>query len=130
MAGAARAGALIYVADLARQAQFYQALLGMQVLHQDAQYAVLDNGDTQLVLHRMPAPYVEQIVISVPPTLREQCAIKLFFSVPSLARAEVKVADLGGGMLPEQWSGAGFVVRNAFDPEGNLFQLRQWEPGN
>ena len=62
-------------------------------------------------------------------TARRSCgkrgAIKLFFTVPSLAWAEAKAADLGGGLLPQQWTGPGFVVRNAFDPEGNILQLRE-----
>ncbi|MGL4477784.1 MAG: glyoxalase/bleomycin resistance/dioxygenase family protein, partial [Aeromonas veronii] len=31
----------------------------------------------------------------------------------------------GGGLLSQQWTGPGFVVRNAFDPEGNILQLRE-----
>ncbi|MGL5287015.1 MAG: VOC family protein [Aeromonas sp.] len=126
MAGAARAGALIYVSDLARQIRFYQTLLGMQVLHHADDYAVLENADAQLVLHSIPAPYADKVVVHNPPQIRETSAIKLFFSVSSLAQAEVKAADLGGGLLPAQWSGPGFVMRNGFDPEGNVLQLREW----
>ncbi|MFR9717818.1 glyoxalase/bleomycin resistance/dioxygenase family protein [Aeromonas diversa] len=126
MTKAARAGALIYVSDLGKQLHFYRTLLGMDVLHQDAEYAVLDHADAQLVLHVIPPAYADNVALTTPPTLREQCAIKLFFSVPSLARAEIMADDLGGGVLAQQWRGPGFVVRNAFDPEGNVLQLRQW----
>lgn len=123
MAGAARAGAVIYVSDLAVQIRFYQTLFNMSVLHRQADYGVLENEDIQLVLRTMPAP----VAVSSPPALRQNCAIMLFFSVPSLAWAELKAADLGGELLAQQWSGPGFVMRRGVDPEGNVLQLREWQ---
>ena len=44
----------------------------------------------------------------------------------SLTAAQATAERFGGLVLPEQWqSPGGFVVRNACDPEGNIFQLRQ-----
>ena len=126
MPGPARAGALIYARDLGLLTRFYRTVLQMMVCHQDGQLVVLENTDIQLLLHIIPAPYSGQVVVTTPPELREQSAIKLFFTVPSLAWAEARAADLGGGLLPQQWSGSGFVVRNAFDPEGNVLQLREF----
>ena len=31
----------------------------------------------------------------------------------------------GGGVFEEEWQGPGVVVRNAFDCEGNVFQVRE-----
>lgn len=126
MPGPARAGALIYAKDPGLLTHFYRTLLQMDLLSQDEQLVVLENGDFQLLLHTIPEPYAGQIEVTQPPELRERSAIKLFFTVPSLARAEAKAADLGGGLLPQQWSGPGFVLRNAFDPEGNILQLREF----
>ena len=126
MPGPARAGALIYARDPGLLSHFYRTLLQMEIRSQSDELIVQENADIQLLLHAIPAPYAEQVVITTPPQLREQGAIKLFFTVPSLAWAEAKASDLGGGLLPQQWSGPGFVVRNAFDPEGNILQLREF----
>ncbi|MEM0554395.1 MULTISPECIES: VOC family protein [Aeromonas] len=126
MPGPARAGALIYAREPGLLSHFYRTLLQMEIRSQSEQLIVLENGDIQLLVHAIPEPYIGQVVVTTPPALREQGVIKLFFTVPSLAWAEAKAADLGGGLLPQQWSGPGFVVRNAFDPEGNILQLREF----
>ena len=126
MPGPARAGALIYAREPGLLSHFYRTLMQMEIRSQSEQLIVLENGDIQLLVHAIPEPYIGQVVVTTPPALREQGAIKLFFTVPSLAWAEAKAADLGGGLLPQQWSGPGFVVRNAFDPEGNILQLREF----
>lgn len=125
MSGPARAGALIYAKDPALLTHFYRSLLQMEIRSQSNELIVLENGDIQLLIHAIPAPYADQVEVTRPPELRETGAIKLFFTVPSLAWAEVRAADLGGGLSSQQWSGPGFVVRNAFDPEGNILQLRE-----
>lgn len=129
MPGPARAGALIYAREPGLLSHFYRTLLQMEIRSQSEQLIVLENGDIQLLVHAIPERYIGQVVVTTPPALREQGAIKLFFTVPSLAWAEAKAADLGGGLLPQQWSGPGFVVRNAFDPEGNILQLREFLNG-
>lgn len=121
----ARAGALIYAKDPGLLTHFYRMLLQMEIRSQSDDLIVLDNGDIQLVIHAIPESYAEQVQITRPPELRDAGAIKLFFTVPSLAWAEARAADLGGGLQPQQWSGPGFVLRNAFDPEGNILQLRE-----
>jgi predicted enzyme related to lactoylglutathione lyase len=126
MPGPARAGALIYARDIGLLTHFYRTLLQMDIRSQDAAFVVMENDDIQLLIHAIPEPIACDIDIQVPPILREQGAIKLFFTVPSLAWAEARAADLGGGLLPQQWPGPGFVLRNAFDPEGNILQLREF----
>ncbi|CAM3861087.1 MULTISPECIES: VOC family protein [Aeromonas] len=126
MPGPARAGALIYARDLGLLTHFYRTLLQMDIRSQDAAFVVMENDDIQLLIHAIPESIACDIDIQVPPQLREQGAIKLFFTVPSLAWAEARAADLGGGLLPQQWPGPGFVLRNAFDPEGNILQLREF----
>ena len=126
MPGPARAGALIYARDLGLLTHFYRTLLQMDIRSQDAAFVVMENDDIQLLIHAIPESIAFDIDIQVPPQLREQGAIKLFFTVPSLAWAEARAADLGGGLLPQQWPGPGFVLRNAFDPEGNILQLREF----
>ncbi len=120
----ARAGALIYAKQLDAMSRFYQALLGMTLLMADDAHHVLENDDCQLIIHAIPPHIAATFEIAVPPEPRQAQAIKLFFTVDSLARAEQQVADLGGGLFGPVYDGPGFKARNAFDLEGNLFHLR------
>jgi predicted enzyme related to lactoylglutathione lyase len=54
--------------------------------------------------------------------------VKLFFTVPSLAAAEEVSTSLGGAVFGPSYGGPGFAARNACDPEGNVFQLREFAP--
>lgn len=124
MAGPARAGAMIYAKDIQRLADFYGALVAMTPIHQTTELVVLESADFQLVVHAMAEQFAANLVISSPPELR-QSAIRLFFTVPSLATARRHAADQGGSVGEELWQGPGFVMANAVDPEGNPFQLRE-----
>ena len=125
MSAPARAGALIYAKDLPRLSAFYQELLGMTVRHADADYHVLATPDTQLIVHAIAPAIAATFAITTPPALREDAAIKLFFTVPSLAAARARARAIGGDVFDEEWEGPGFRVRNAHDPEGNILQLRE-----
>ena len=108
MPGPARAGALIYARDPGLLSHFYRTLLQMEIRSQSDELIVQENADIQLLLHAIPAPYAEQVVITTPPQLREQGAIKLFFTVPSLAWAEAKAISVAAccrssGPAPVSW---------------------------
>jgi predicted enzyme related to lactoylglutathione lyase len=121
----ARAGIFIYATDPSRLTSFYESVLGMTTAHRTEQMAVLRSPDLQLIVHAMPPDVASQISISSPPQLRNAAAIKFFCTVESIQAAEELAQNLGGNVFPEQWHGPGFVVRNASDPEGNIFQVRQ-----
>ncbi|WP_147693086.1 VOC family protein [Vogesella mureinivorans] len=125
MPGPARAGALIYARHLPQLAAFYQQLLGMQLLHGDAEHQVLANADFQLIVHAMPPHIAANVHIDTPPQPRSEQAIKLFFTVPSLADAAQLAAAQGGALYREHYQGPGFTVCNGHDPEGNIFHLRE-----
>lgn len=120
MPGPARAGALLYAGDIETVATFYQQLLSMERHSVSRERIVLESPDFQLVVHALPAQ------VAVPPAVPRPGAVRLFFTVQSLARAREDAARLGGVVHEEQWSGPGFVVCNASDPEGNAFQLREF----
>ena len=128
MSGPARAGCLVYALDLSRLAGFYEAVLGMERLHATEEIVVLQSPDFQLLVHAIPPQYAEGIEIWSPPELRKNTALKFFFTVPSLEEAAIQLDALGGGFSGGTWDGPGFKVRNAFDPEGNIFQLRAAQP--
>ena len=125
MPGPARAGALIYAKDLPRVSRCYESLLGMRVLLADAHHHVIESADFQLVIHAIPPAIAETFTIASPPAAREETAIKLFFTVPSLADAEAVLHAHGGRLLEGRWDGPGFAIANACDCEGNILQLRE-----
>lgn len=125
MPGPAQAGLFIYAKDLDRLADFYCRVLSMHVIAKSSDLRVLDSPDMQLVLHEIPRFIANQIEITVPPLKREDTALKFFFTVPSLAAAQSAMRATGGDLFGETFDGPGFRARNAYDPEGNIFQLRE-----
>lgn len=127
MSGPARAGALIYARFLEPLTAFYRALLDARVVHADAEYAVLQSADMQIVVHAMPSHIVDSVQVSSPPAVREQTAIKLFFTVPDITAAQAVIARHGGIAPLQHWRGKGFTAFNGVDPEGNVLQLRVFD---
>lgn len=125
MPGPARAGLFIYAKDPERLSLFYESVAGMVRLHQTEELTVIESSDIQLLIHRIPPSMATRITIKSPPDRREDIALKFFFTVPSLAEARQQAALLGGEVFNENWNVAGFVVCNACDPEGNIFQVRE-----
>lgn len=125
MSGSARAGLFIYAKDLECLAVFYESIAGMARLHQTDELVVLESPDIQLLVHIIPPHIAAGITIKSPPEYREDTALKFFFTVPSLSKARTVAARLGGEVFNESWQGPGFLVCNACDPEGNIFQVRE-----
>ena len=125
MSGPARAGVFIYARNLERLAAFYAQVLGMQRLHARDDLVVLDAPDLQIVLHAIPAAIAASIVIETPPVPRENSAYKFFYTVDGIDAARERATAAGGDVAQQRWSGPGFEVCNAIDPEGNIFQLRE-----
>jgi len=120
-------GALIFVKDLPRMAQFYADLLSLREVLADADHTVLESAHGQLVVHRIPQTIAETFTIEIPPLVREETPIKLFFAISSLAQARAAAPALGGSVQDEsrEWKLGRFTVCDAVDPEGNVLQLRQ-----
>ena len=128
MAAPARAGLFIYAKDLANLAGFYEKLLGLARVRSTEEMVILSSQDLQIIVHAMPGDVARETDISSPPAIRDNAAFKFFYTVPSLSEAQAVAGSLGGQVLSEQWRGPGFIVRNAVDPEGNIFQLRESAP--
>ena len=125
MPGPAAAGVLIYAKDFQSLAGFYEQVLGMQRLHEDANVIVLESAALQLVIHALPADIAARVKIGTPPQRRADVALKFFVTVPAIAEAESAAQALGGQVFDERWQGPGFAACNAMDKEGNVFQLRE-----
>jgi predicted enzyme related to lactoylglutathione lyase len=124
----ASSGLFIYAKDLPRMAAFYETVLDLAPAHPSPDLVMLRAPGIELLLHAIPPHIAADIDISVPPVAREDAALKFFFTVPSLAAAAGIAARHGGEVLAARWQGPGFSVRNAVDPEGNIFQLREASP--
>ena len=90
----------------------------MRRSHANDERIVLTSDDADLVIHATSAPMPD---IGTP---RTDVAIKPFFTVVALDLALDEVDAAGGTRMPGDWSGPGFTVCNACDPEGNIVQLR------
>jgi predicted enzyme related to lactoylglutathione lyase len=124
MPGPARAGLFVYASDKERLVCFYEAIAGMVRLHETPELTVLESPDIQLLVHQIPAHIAATFTIESPPVRREDSALKFFFTVASISAARAKAVELGGEVFSENWQGPGFIVCNAMDPEGNVFQVR------
>jgi hypothetical protein len=89
----------------------------MRRLFADAAHVVLESPDFQLLI-QAASPRGEAAGASATPAAREGAGVKLFFTVPSLARAGAIARALGGEMYDPPYAGPGFTVRNGSDPEG------------
>lgn len=124
-------GAVIFAKDMARVAAFYQQVCGLQPAGGDKGHVVLVAGDSQLIVHAIPARHAKDIVITQPPQRREETPIKPVFAVASLAAARAYAQALGGVLDPvaREWTytrlGQTRTMCDGHDPEGNVFQLWQ-----
>jgi predicted enzyme related to lactoylglutathione lyase len=119
-------GAVIFSADQARLAKFYQATTGLSVFLADDDLTVLGSEHFELVLHALKGePPTKE-----PPDVRHDSYLKVFFPVQSLAEARTKAAALGGRLEPQdkEWTARGFRACEAVDPEGNVIQFRENAP--
>jgi predicted enzyme related to lactoylglutathione lyase len=118
--------AVIYAKDLSVVAAFYGTALNLTPLHTESTHVLFKLGDARLWVHAIPAQYAADIHIATPPALREDSAVKLSFPVQSIAAARDVIIRSGGGIAdPERaWEDAGTWHLDAWDPEGNVIQLR------
>lgn len=130
MSLAGRAGAVVYVKDLARASAFYATLLDDEPPRTNETYVVLDTPACQVVLLATveAARFVE---IDGPPTRRTETAVKLVFPVDSIARVRAAAVALGGLVDPvaDEWHFESEAVCDGHDPEGNVVQLREVSRG-
>jgi predicted enzyme related to lactoylglutathione lyase len=121
------AGAVVFAVDTARVSAFYSQVLGLSVAHADHDHVVLEADSFQLVVHALPAPIAVSIEIADPPHRREDAAVKLIFLVPSLSKARMLAARLGGELssTEHEWLFQTYRVCDGHDPEGNVIQLRE-----
>ena len=130
MPGSLAAGAVVYAKNAPALAAFYAAVAGLSQVHAEPDHVVLEASGFQLVVLAVPAHIAASIHISSPPRRRENTPIKLVFAVGSLAASRATAQRLGGELnaAEREWEFQGARVCDGFDPEGNVFQVRQYAP--
>lgn len=119
--------ATVYAKDARRLAAFYAEALRLARVEEGASFVVLASDAVELAVVQAPPAVADAIVVTEPPVLREETPIKLSFLVQDIEGVRPTVVRLGGGLAaPEAgWSWRGHVHLDGWDPEGNVFQLRQ-----
>lgn len=127
MSNLPKPGAVIFAKDIRKLAAFYEQLISLSITHAEPDHIVLESDTLQLVIHGIPKQVADAIHIATPPAVREETPIKLFFPVSSIADARRQAPALGGQVGPEkkEWEARGFRACDGYDPEGNVFQIRQ-----
>ena len=99
----------------------------MRECHADSHYIELESSSFQLVVLQIPKRIADTIVITSPPVRREDGAIKLVLFVQSIAHGRASAVSFGGALndSEREWQFQEATVCDGYDPEGNVFQLRQ-----
>lgn len=116
---------MLWVEDLDRARAFYEKLLTASPSEVSETFVALSSGANEVLLHLIPENYREGI--SGKPTLREEVAIKPIFEVSSIADSRSAIAESNGEVYAadRQQTFQASVYCDGYDPEGNIFQLRQ-----
>ena len=119
--------AILFVKDLARAAAFYVGALAMKRVSGDKDHAVLECDGFELIVHQIPKPIADTIVITEPPVRRVWGAVRLDFPVPSIADSRKLARSLGGEIddAPPLWADSTTNLFFGHDPEGNQFGVSQ-----
>jgi predicted enzyme related to lactoylglutathione lyase len=113
-------GAIIYVKDLPRMAEFYEVSLRLKPKKETRTdtWVEFDTGVSGLALHAVPADIALKIEMGFPPQPREENPVKLTFEVEDVAAEAARLAAIGCAIRQRPWG-----VCDAVDPEGNIFQI-------
>jgi predicted enzyme related to lactoylglutathione lyase len=127
-----QSGFVIYAKDPRRLADFYARVAGLAVMDANDDFVVLESTATQMVIVRMPREIAESIILTDPPTLREDTPIKPVLYVSSLAAARAAAARTSGRIKPPEaeWSFRDVRGVDGYDPEGNVFRLQESMPAH
>jgi predicted enzyme related to lactoylglutathione lyase len=122
-----KASIVVFAKSVERLARFYSEVAELATEHAAADHAILDGTGFQVVIHGIPKKIAASIEIATPPAVRENNAIKLCLPVTSIEAARQRAAALGGAVGPKrkEWEARGFRACDGYDPEGNVFQVRE-----
>lgn len=126
-AGTMVGGVVLFAKRLDSLVAFYRAVAGLAEVQREPHHVVLQRDGFQLVVQAVPEQIAVRIVVGEPPRIRDDCAVKPVFVVDSIVRARL-AAEMAGGCLngsEREWAFRDWRVCDGWDPEGNVFQLRE-----
>jgi predicted enzyme related to lactoylglutathione lyase len=119
--------AVVYAKDAQRLAGFYGQVLSLTPVESGDGFVRLAAAGCELTIVQAPPAMAAAIVIANPPEVREETPVKLSFAVAGIEALRLLIEGLGGGLREAGWSWRGARHVDGWDPEGNVFQLRQAE---
>ncbi len=119
--------AVIFAKNKKRVSAFYRETLGLTATVEEPSHDVLVGAGIELVIHAIPRKYATDIVVSKPPKVREDTAIKPAFYVADLEVVRAAAERTGGFLKPRDQARdiRGCIVLDGHDPEGNVVQFKQ-----
>jgi predicted enzyme related to lactoylglutathione lyase len=117
--------AVVYAKDARRLAGFYGQLLSLSAVESGDGFVRLAAAGYELTVVQAPPQIADTLVIADPPAVREETPVKLSFAVAGIEALRPLIEGLGGGLREAGWSWRGARHVDGWDPEGNVFQLRQ-----
>ena len=120
-------GAVLYAKNLDNLVEFYLLIGGQKIDGVKAEFAVIANSGTELIIIQTPKEIAAQIVIEDPPMVRSETPLKPIFEVSSIADVLKAVTKFGSRPAPgaKPWAFRQYLVQDIIDPEGNVIQLWQ-----
>ncbi len=115
---------VIFSVDVPRLAAFYERVLGLRPVIEEAGDIRLRNSREELLIHSIPARRAKAIEIRIPPEPRENSAIKPAFDIESLDDSLAAVVANGGVVTGRSFVIEGLSRHDVLDPDGNVIQLR------
>lgn len=122
---------VLYVKSLPVMARFYESVLGLVRLDSGQGFSLFSGGAFELSLVEMPPPWADTVAIAKPPVPREETPIKFSLLVDDLEALRAGFEQAGAALKPasQAWCWRQQLHLDGIDPEGNVIQLRQRQPG-
>ena len=110
---------VIWCSNLARSAEFYQAVLEGERAHESNEFVSVSAAGNEVLLHLLPEQYRDE------PSYGAENPIKPVFEVASLSNAAEAAMAAGGSIPGEQAIYGDWEYLDAIDPDGHVIQFRQ-----
>lgn len=116
---------VLFVENIKKVAAFYQSVADMTLVLEDDHHAILELPNFQLVVHGLPGGTSASSSSTF--EIREDSYVKFSLPVADIAAARTKAAEAGGCVYPpeKEWEARSIRACDGYDPEGNVFQVRQ-----
>jgi predicted enzyme related to lactoylglutathione lyase len=115
---------VVFSVDVTRCAAFYEKVLGLRVQSEVVGDIRLIGDGEEVLVHSVRKEIAKNIQISIPPSPRENSALKPAFDVASLEVALDQVRATGGVVTSRTFILDGLTRHDVLDPDGNVIQLR------